>query len=195
MLFDPSSTFQSVVDNLNFLEKMCGDGSSAVTFCKMLPYAETRVEKELRSENRLIGELGFEDYYFLDPMLNMYYSCVIDSFYDWIMDHAGLLNSIRWTKYRLAVYRRYFPINDESAQLQKRATQLIADCNRFMLEKMKWMASQFPSPHSDIHNLDVQAGLKDEIESFHKDRKSQLNQIFDRIESLAQETQTASSRP
>ena len=53
MLFDPGSTFNTVTENLTFLEGMLGDGSSPVTFCKMLPYAETDIERGLRAEGRL----------------------------------------------------------------------------------------------------------------------------------------------
>ena len=41
MLFDPSSTFESVRENLNFLRQIVGDGSAAATFSRMLPYGGT----------------------------------------------------------------------------------------------------------------------------------------------------------
>src|SRR5262249_52108006 len=37
MLLDPSSSFESVRQNLNFLRAIVGDGSTAATFCRMLP--------------------------------------------------------------------------------------------------------------------------------------------------------------
>lgn len=49
-------------DNLDFLREICGEGYSAVTFLKMLPYFETPIEKQLRGERRLKGKPGFLDY-------------------------------------------------------------------------------------------------------------------------------------
>src|SRR4029077_4859002 len=43
MLFDPSSTFDSVRANLRFLREIIGDGSTAATFCRMLPYDGTAI--------------------------------------------------------------------------------------------------------------------------------------------------------
>lgn len=66
MLLNPESTFESVNDNLLFLKEFCTDGSSPITFCKMLPYAETQIEHQLKEQGRLI-EIGFiEDYNFYD---------------------------------------------------------------------------------------------------------------------------------
>jgi hypothetical protein len=43
MLFDPSSTFDSVRENVTFLRQVMNDGSVAATFCKMLPYDGTPI--------------------------------------------------------------------------------------------------------------------------------------------------------
>jgi radical SAM superfamily enzyme YgiQ (UPF0313 family) len=55
MLFDPSSTFESVRENLNFLRQIVGDGSAAATFCRMLPYGGTPIRDLLQKEGRLRG--------------------------------------------------------------------------------------------------------------------------------------------
>jgi hypothetical protein len=41
MLFDPSSTFESIKENIGFLRQIVDDGSVAAVFCKMLPYDGT----------------------------------------------------------------------------------------------------------------------------------------------------------
>jgi hypothetical protein len=41
MLFDPSSTFESIWTNVQFLRSIVGDGSMAATFSRMLPYDGT----------------------------------------------------------------------------------------------------------------------------------------------------------
>jgi anaerobic magnesium-protoporphyrin IX monomethyl ester cyclase len=67
MLFDPLSTYETVLESLHFLEELCGNGSAPVTACKMIPYAETPIEKLLRDSGRLIVHGEREDYRFLDP--------------------------------------------------------------------------------------------------------------------------------
>ncbi len=38
MLFQPASTFKSVNQNLDFLRQLCSDGSTPVTFLKLMPF-------------------------------------------------------------------------------------------------------------------------------------------------------------
>ena len=64
MLFQPSTTFRSLNENLDFLEKICGDGYTPLTFIKLMPFYETRIEKELFAEGRLKSEPGNLDYDF-----------------------------------------------------------------------------------------------------------------------------------
>lgn len=72
MLFDPSSTIETVRENLDFLKAIGGDGYFPINFCKMLPYAGTAVETELRAAGRLKGTVTQPDYDFLDPKLDAY---------------------------------------------------------------------------------------------------------------------------
>jgi hypothetical protein len=57
MLFEPSSTFASVEENLNFLHAIVDDGSVAVTFCRMIPYDGTPIKDELLRTGRLKGDI------------------------------------------------------------------------------------------------------------------------------------------
>jgi hypothetical protein len=43
MLFDPSSTIETVLENIRFLRKICGDGSATASFGKTLPYSGTEL--------------------------------------------------------------------------------------------------------------------------------------------------------
>ncbi len=72
MLFDPSSTVDSVRENIAFLRWAGADGYFPVNFCKMLPYAGTPIEARLRAEGRLKGTDAQPDYAFLDPRLDWY---------------------------------------------------------------------------------------------------------------------------
>lgn len=72
MLFDPSSTVETVRENLAFLRFTGEDGAFPINFCKMLPYAGTPIEAQLRAAGRLKGTLARPDYDFLDPRLDWY---------------------------------------------------------------------------------------------------------------------------
>jgi anaerobic magnesium-protoporphyrin IX monomethyl ester cyclase len=72
MLFDPSSSVPSIRENIDFLRTVGSDGYFPISFCKMLPYVGTPIEKQLREANRLKGSVTEPDYDFLDPVLNHY---------------------------------------------------------------------------------------------------------------------------
>jgi radical SAM superfamily enzyme YgiQ (UPF0313 family) len=65
MLFDPSSTFESVRGNIQFLRRIVGDGSAPAVFSRMLPYGGTPIRDQLEKEGRLRGDLTRPDYVFL----------------------------------------------------------------------------------------------------------------------------------
>jgi radical SAM superfamily enzyme YgiQ (UPF0313 family) len=72
MLFDPSSTVDTIRENLDFLKKVGEDGYFPINFCKLLPYAGTPIEAKLRSEGRLKGTPSQPDYDFIEPRLDWY---------------------------------------------------------------------------------------------------------------------------
>lgn len=72
MLFDPSSTIDTVRQNISFLRTVGEDGYFPINFCKMLPYAGTPINDRLRDEGRLKGTVTNPDYGFSDPALDWY---------------------------------------------------------------------------------------------------------------------------
>jgi anaerobic magnesium-protoporphyrin IX monomethyl ester cyclase len=84
MLFDPSSTFESIRENLAFLKNVTGDGRAAATFSRMLPYGGTPIRDALRNEGRLRGDLTRPDYDFLDLRLNEFYRLLTSTVRPWI---------------------------------------------------------------------------------------------------------------
>jgi radical SAM superfamily enzyme YgiQ (UPF0313 family) len=108
MLFDPSSTFESVRENLGFLRQIVGDGSAAATFCRMLPYGGTPIREMLAREGRLRGDLTHPDYDFLDVRLNEYYHLLHKTIRPW-MHNYGLSNGLNYAWDELAAVRRLVP--------------------------------------------------------------------------------------
>jgi radical SAM superfamily enzyme YgiQ (UPF0313 family) len=84
MLFDPSSTFDSVRENLVFLKNITGDGRAAATFSRMMPYGGTPIRDALKNEGRLRGDLTHPDYDFLDLRLNDFYQLLSPTVRPWI---------------------------------------------------------------------------------------------------------------
>lgn len=108
MLFDPSSTFESVRENLNFLRQIVGDGSAAATFCRMLPYGGTPIRDLLQSEGRLRGDLTQPDYDFLDVRLNEYYRQLNQAIRPWIHNN-GVSNELNYAWDEHESVRRLVP--------------------------------------------------------------------------------------
>jgi anaerobic magnesium-protoporphyrin IX monomethyl ester cyclase len=108
MLFDPSSTFDSVRENVGFLRQIVGDGSAGATFCRMLPYGGTPIRDLLQKEGRLRGDLTRPDYVFLDLRLNEYYRVLSDAIRPWIYNH-GLSNQINYVWDEFGAIKRLIP--------------------------------------------------------------------------------------
>ncbi|MBV9499272.1 MAG: radical SAM protein [Acidobacteriaceae bacterium] len=90
MLFDPSSTFESVRENVLFLKNITGDGRAAALFSRMLPYGGTPIRDALKKEGRLRGDLTRPDYDFLDLRLNEFHRLLTPTVRPWI--HRNGLN-------------------------------------------------------------------------------------------------------
>jgi radical SAM superfamily enzyme YgiQ (UPF0313 family) len=105
MLFDPSSSFDSVRENIGFLRQIVGDGSAAATFCRMLPYGGTPIRDLLESEGRLRGDLTHPDYDFLDSRLNEYYRLLNLAMRPWI-HNRGLANELNYALDELGAMKR-----------------------------------------------------------------------------------------
>jgi radical SAM superfamily enzyme YgiQ (UPF0313 family) len=114
MLFDPSSTFASVRENIAFLRRLVGDGGAAATFCRMLPYGGTPIREQLAREGRLKGDVTRPDYDFLDLRLNDYFEAVNEAVGSWIHGD-GVSHQLNWAWHELAVIERLFPPTEGTA--------------------------------------------------------------------------------
>lgn len=185
MLFDPSSTYASIRSNLRFLDSICHNGFMPVNFCKMLPYAGTRVESELAKEGRLKGETGFIDYGFLDESLDRLFSFVSSTFFGWLMDHDGLLNLQRWTRYNLAIYQKYFPPDPQFDDLRNETRAIVHESNRFMLGSLARICDVFEKGEENPNDRTFLSFIQSEIDEFQKTRKKKLGDVLSGIEALA----------
>jgi radical SAM superfamily enzyme YgiQ (UPF0313 family) len=105
MLFDPSTTFASVRENVAFLRTILADGSGGAVFCRMLPYGGTPIRERLRAEGRLRGDVKYPDYDFLDPRLGTYHALLDAAVGPWIHG-TGLSHQLNWAWHEVFVIRR-----------------------------------------------------------------------------------------
>ncbi|MCP4569555.1 MAG: B12-binding domain-containing radical SAM protein [FCB group bacterium] len=101
MLLDPYSTFESTKNNIDFLEEFTGDGWSAASFCRMLPYAGTPIKEKLVAENRLKGTAFEPDYHFLEPRLDYFYEWMLGTFYERNFTNTGLCHILKILLFKL----------------------------------------------------------------------------------------------
>ena len=128
MLFDPSSTFESVRENVGFLRQIVGDGSAAATFCRMLPYGGTPIRDRLQEEGRLRGDVTHPDYVFLDLRLNEYYRLLHRAVGPWISD-KGVSHELTWAGEELETINRLVPEAQGVAPYREALAALTAESN------------------------------------------------------------------
>lgn len=111
MLLDPSSTFESVRQNLHFLRTILADGCLPVTFCRMLPYDGTPIKTALVRAGRLRGDVCNPDYDFLDPRLGAFYNALTErvSLEGWIHGLEAVTQHLDCAWHEVAVMERLFP--------------------------------------------------------------------------------------
>lgn len=136
MLLDPSSSFESVRANVDFLRQIVGDGCASATFCRMLPYDGTPIKDSLAEAGRLKGGVTAPDYDFLDPRLDEFYLRLanIVNVTGWIHGHEALTPQLNWAWNEVAVLERLFPdlpgmplYGDELRQLTHESNALLFD--------------------------------------------------------------------
>ncbi len=95
MLLEPDSTFESVRNNIDFLDSFVGDGRSVASFCRMLPYSGAPIKDRLENEGRLSGTSFEPDYKFLDPKLDLFYTWMLHTFYERNFTTRGLSHVLK----------------------------------------------------------------------------------------------------
>lgn len=111
MLFDPSSSFATIRESLEFLRTIVGDGSAPASFCRMVPYDGTPIKDLLVRTGRFKGDIVNPDYDFLDPRIE-------DLFHElnrmvhvsgWIHGVEALTPQLQCANTEIVVLDRLFP--------------------------------------------------------------------------------------
>jgi anaerobic magnesium-protoporphyrin IX monomethyl ester cyclase len=136
MLLDPSSTFESVRENLKFLRTILGDGHLPVTFCRMLPYDGTPIKEELVRTGRLRGDVCNPDYDFLDPRLAEFYEGITNvvSLQGWIHGVEGVTLQLSTAWHEVAIMERLFPELPGMSEYRKTLSSITKTSNDLLLK-------------------------------------------------------------
>jgi anaerobic magnesium-protoporphyrin IX monomethyl ester cyclase len=185
MLFQPSTTFRSLKENLDFLRQVCGDGYTPVTFLKLIPLYETRVEKELIRSGRLHTSDGISDYNFQEEPMDRYYSFITDCFTEWLRDREGVENISKWARNYLAVYNRYYDDGPAEAKYCRKIRKIISRSNLFLIDNMKELSEIFKTER-DKDDKNLLLSYKKNISSKHLYYKNEIIQTMARLLSFAE---------
>jgi anaerobic magnesium-protoporphyrin IX monomethyl ester cyclase len=136
MMFDPSTTFESVADNLEFLRTIVGDGAAPATFCRMIPYDGTPIKDELERNGRLKGDICHPDYDFLDPRVDRYFHALNQMVHvsGWIHGIGALTVQLQYVKGEVAVMAALFPPLDGFAEYHETVRSLTASANEVLFQ-------------------------------------------------------------
>ncbi len=135
MLLDPSSTFDTVRENLQFLRTIVGDGCLPVTFCRMLPYDGTPIKDELVRSGRLRGDVNNPDYDFLDPRLAEFYEGLtsVVNVRGWIHGLEAVTLQLANAWHEVAVMERLFPSLPGMANYTRTLRRITRKSNTLLL--------------------------------------------------------------
>ncbi|MBD3205097.1 radical SAM protein [Candidatus Bathyarchaeota archaeon] len=159
MLFDPMSSFTTLQENIDFLRTICEDGSCPITFCKMLPYAGTPIEEQLKLEDRLIGGITDPNYKFLSPEMDKYYRFVTETFNEY-MSPQGLSSQLRWHINELNVIKKFYGEQEGFMDYLEVFREIVKRSNIASLDTLESSLEIFESGRVTEHQLrEIQASL------------------------------------
>jgi anaerobic magnesium-protoporphyrin IX monomethyl ester cyclase len=151
MLFDPSTTFESVRQNVQFLRQIVGDGANAAVFCRMIPYDGTPIKDTLAREGRLRGDVCNPDYDFLDQRVGDYYAALkrIVDVTGWIHGHRALSPSINFAWNEVAILERLFPALPDTEAYKKELRRITRQSNDLLFGIVEDLCDAYEagSPH------------------------------------------------
>jgi anaerobic magnesium-protoporphyrin IX monomethyl ester cyclase len=169
MLFDPSSSFETIAGNLDFLRKVVGDGSDALSFCRMIPYDGTPIKDELERTGRLRGTIVAPDYDFLDPRIDRLYLAIREHLEvtGWVHELHGVTRTLDALRIEAAVALRLFPPLTGMEIYRRRLREVTRESNEMLISTISEItlahesgSEWAPSGH-DVRRLGDQ--LKEQI--------------------------------
>ncbi len=183
ILFQPSSTFKTIQVNLKYLKQICKGGFVPLSFLRMIPYYETRLEEELRESGRLKEKAGLLTYNFLDPALEHFYDFVSDSFNEWLNHRYGLLNISKWILSYTSVYEKYYSPTPEYNNMVNTAHQIISKNNNFFFKTLESLIDIF-NESNNYQNNHILEKHRINIANHHQQYNEVLKSVISNLEGI-----------
>ena len=144
MMLDPSSTFESILDNVAFLRRIVGDGSAAAEFCRMIPYDGTPIKDELARVGRLRGDVLNPDYDFLDPRLEVFFREVNEALNvtGWIHGMKALSPQLKFAWTETAIMERLTPSLPGLGEYKEKLRGITRASNEVLMEVVEELVEQ-----------------------------------------------------
>ncbi len=165
MLLDPSSTFESILENVAFLRRIVGDGYMAAEFCRMIPYDGTPIKEQLAQQGRLRGDICHPDYDFLDPRLYKFYVAVNEllNITGWIHGLQALSPQLKYAWSEFAVIERLFPGVPDTQSYKDTLRGITRASNEVLFEVVEDLVYAFLEDRKPQHSQDA---LRDQCRVF-----------------------------
>lgn len=157
MLLDPSSTFESVLENVAFLRRIVGDGYMAAEFCRMIPYDGTPIKDQLAQQGRLRGDICNPDYDFLDPRLYDFYVAVNEmlNITGWIHGLQALSPQLKYAWSEFAVIERLFPSVPDIQTYKNALRRITRESNEVLFEVVEDLVYAFVEDRRPRYSQDA----------------------------------------
>ncbi len=120
LLFDPDTTLESVLPNIELLER---NGHIPINFCRTVVYTGTPLEQRLRAERRLRGNYLIWGYDVIDPRVELMARIADVVFHRRNFRSQGMAHLSRDVRFELAALRHFCPQIDCS-ELETAAERL-----------------------------------------------------------------------
>ncbi len=145
MLLDPSSTFETIRENIGFLRTILADGCLPVTFCRMLPYDGTPIKDELVRTGRIRGDVCNPDYDFLDARIGEFYEALTQlvSLRGWIHGLKAVTIQLGCAWHEVATMERLFPVLPGIEEYKETLRRITKRSNNLLLTVVEDLSYQF----------------------------------------------------
>ena len=189
MMLDPSSSFESIRENVTFLRTIVGDGSAAAEFCRMIPYDGTPIKEQLALTGRLRGDVLSPDYDFLDPRVGVFYDEMTRALNltGWIHGMQALSPQLKFAWNELAIMERLTPDLPGLSSYRAALQSLTAVSNAVLFDVVEALAARCEAradPAIDRDALAVQSRafiskLRFERDSFVAQNQDELLRVLE----------------
>ena len=192
LMFDPESTLDDLRENIAFLARQA---EFPLNFCRVEVYAGTDIERQLREENRLLGDYFGYSYLIRDPRAQCAYEMFRTIFYPRNFAPDGMNHRAMQLDYYFHILRHFYP-RRATDKLERRVKNLVAELNRNSAEILeKICATVDESGVLDPAAIDAATGrLAEARSSFDRDMDPHMRSLLDRIRRQAEPRSPARNR-